>query len=248
MRGFCLRAASLTLHFRNLRRYREQYAGSASFSRYKGHWQRSASEDTVMKKLFSGMCATALAAAFAVSSVVPVNAAPIFVPRAQAIQSQSDVIQIQDGFRFKKRLRRGGRNWNGNNFNRNWNGNNFRRNWNGNNFGNYRNFRRSGNFAAVRRGGNYGWYNGYRGYRVLTARLPLQTVSGSRQGRSSRARSSAARSPTATTIPGMPAAALTSSGATTASGLTARRTTPGSPITGRAGSAISPYGGGYYRY
>ena len=104
-----------------------------------------------MKKLFSGMCATALAAAFAVSSVVPVNAAPIFVPRAQAIQSQSDVIQIQDGFRFKKRLRRGGRNWNGDNFRRGGN--------------NFRNFRRSGNFAAVRRGGNYGWYNGHRGYR-----------------------------------------------------------------------------------
>ena len=108
-----------------------------------------------MRKLLSGICATALAAAFAVSSVVPVNAAPIFAPRAQAVQPQSDVIQIQDGFNYIMRLWRGNRNWNGNNFNRNWSGNNF---------GNYRNFRRGGNYAAVRRGGNYGWYNGYRGY------------------------------------------------------------------------------------
>ena len=110
-----------------------------------------------MRKLLSGICATALAAAFAVSSVVPVNAAPIFVPRVQAVQPQADVIQIQisDRFNYRKRLWRGNRNWNGNNFNRNWNGNNF---------GNYRNFRRGGNYAAVRRGGNYGWYNGYRGY------------------------------------------------------------------------------------
>ena len=116
-----------------------------------------------MKKFLSSLCATAIAVAVAAASVVPVNAAPIFVPRAQALQSeagQSNVIQVQDGFRYKKRMRRGNNNWNGNNFRRNnWNGNNFRRNnWNNNNF------RRSGNYAAVRRGGNYGWYNGYRGY------------------------------------------------------------------------------------
>lgn len=96
-----------------------------------------------MRKLLSSLCATAITAAVAATSVVPVNAAPIFVPRAQALPSEagrSDVIQIQDGFRYKKRLRRGN-NWNGN-----WNNND---NWSNNNF---------------RRSGNYGWYNGHRGY------------------------------------------------------------------------------------
>ena len=89
-----------------------------------------------MKKFISGMCATALAATFAVTSIVPVNAAPIFVPRAKAVQDEAgraDVIQVQDGFRYKRR------NWN--NTNNNWNRNNFHRS------------------------GNYGWYNGHRGYR-----------------------------------------------------------------------------------
>ena len=120
-----------------------------------------------MKKFLSSLCATAIAAAVAATSVVPVNAAPIFVPRASTVQSEagrSDVIQVQDGFRYKKRFRRGNSNWNGN-----WNNNNFRRNnWNNNNFRrnnwNSNNFRRSGNYASIRRGGNYGWYNGYRGY------------------------------------------------------------------------------------
>ena len=90
-----------------------------------------------MKNFLSSLFATVIAAAVAATSAVPVNAAPIFVPKAQAIQSdagQSNVIQVQDGFRYKKRLRRGN----------NWNGD-----WNNNN---------------VRRSGNYGWYKGHRGY------------------------------------------------------------------------------------
>lgn len=93
-----------------------------------------------MKRLLSGICATAVAATVALSSAVPANAAPIFVPKAQTLESQagqSDVIHVQD-IRIKKR------NWNGNG---NWNGN---QNWNGNN-----NFRRDGKYA---------WYNGKRGY------------------------------------------------------------------------------------
>lgn len=46
-----------------------------------------------MKKFLSGLCATTLAASFALASVVPVNAAPIFVPKAPV--AQSDVIQVQ---------------------------------------------------------------------------------------------------------------------------------------------------------
>jgi hypothetical protein len=119
-----------------------------------------------MKKFLSGFCATALAASFAVSSVVPVNAAPVFVPKIQS--AQSDVIQVQgdgrfDGERWLRNYRGGGENWNRGNFRRNWNGNNFRRNnWrNGNNWrGN--NWRYGNNW---RRGNDYGWYNGHRGYR-----------------------------------------------------------------------------------
>ncbi|UVK36551.1 BA14K family protein [Mesorhizobium sp. AR10] len=46
---------------------------------------------------FQSGIATALVATFALSSPVPVEAAPIFVPRAQG--AQSDVIQVRDGYR-----------------------------------------------------------------------------------------------------------------------------------------------------
>lgn len=46
-------------------------------------------------QFLSGICAAALAATFALSVSSPVNAAPVFVPKAQAVQS--DVIQVQDG-------------------------------------------------------------------------------------------------------------------------------------------------------
>lgn len=52
-----------------------------------------------MKKFLSGLCATTLAASFALASVMPVNAAPIFVPKAPV--AQSDVVQVQE-----RRLRR----------------------------------------------------------------------------------------------------------------------------------------------
>jgi hypothetical protein len=52
------------------------------------------SEDAIMRFL-SGI-ATALVTTFALMSTVPVDAAPIFVPRAQG--AQSDVIQVRDGW------------------------------------------------------------------------------------------------------------------------------------------------------
>jgi hypothetical protein len=52
------------------------------------------SEGSIMKFL-PGICATALAATFALPVSSPVNAAPVFVPQAQAVQSQ--VIQVKDG-------------------------------------------------------------------------------------------------------------------------------------------------------
>src|SRR5688572_17317123 len=42
-----------------------------------------------------GICATALAATFALSVSSPVNAAPVFVPKAPAVQSH--IIQVKDG-------------------------------------------------------------------------------------------------------------------------------------------------------
>lgn len=88
-------------------------------------------------KLLNGICAAGLAATFAVTGLAPANAAPTFVP--QTTTTQSDVVQIQDGARWKK-----SGNWNGN---KNWNGNNNRNgNWNGGN-------------------NKSGWYNGHRGYR-----------------------------------------------------------------------------------
>ena len=67
-------------------------------------------------RLLPGIYASALTAAVALTSTFPVNAAPIFVPRAQA--AQTDVIQIQDGARWRRNFRRGGHNWNRNNFRR----------------------------------------------------------------------------------------------------------------------------------
>ncbi|WP_353641650.1 BA14K family protein [Mesorhizobium sp. WSM2239] len=101
-----------------------------------------------MRKLLSGLCATTLAASFAIASAVPVNAAPVFVPQAPV--AQSDVIQVQSRGRevmqerkwrklrrdFRREARRDRRD--------------------------RREFRR-----AFRRDRNdrYGWYRGHRGYR-----------------------------------------------------------------------------------
>jgi hypothetical protein len=54
----------------------------------------SVSEDAIMR-ILPGI-ATSLVATFALTSTVPVYAAPVFVPRAQ--RAQSDAIQIRDGW------------------------------------------------------------------------------------------------------------------------------------------------------
>ena len=48
-----------------------------------------------MKKLQAGLTAATLAAAFAATSIMPADAAPIFLPRN--VTAQSDVIQVRDG-------------------------------------------------------------------------------------------------------------------------------------------------------
>ena len=45
-----------------------------------------------MNKLLSGLMATTLAASFAIASVVPLNAAPVYVPKSE--QVQTDVQQV----------------------------------------------------------------------------------------------------------------------------------------------------------
>ena len=52
-----------------------------------------------MKKLISGLCAGGLAATFALTSI-PSTAAPTFV--APTASAQSDVVQIQDGMKWRK--------------------------------------------------------------------------------------------------------------------------------------------------
>lgn len=58
-----------------------------------------------MKKLMSGLLATTLAASFAFASMVPANAAPIFVPNTEAAQSDMQTVQYK--------TRRIGRHYNG---------------------------------------------------------------------------------------------------------------------------------------
>ena len=55
-------------------------------------------------QLLPGICAIALVATF----TLPANAAPIFLPKAQAIQPASDVLNIRDGARWHRNYRRGG--------------------------------------------------------------------------------------------------------------------------------------------
>ena len=91
-----------------------------------------------MKKFMSGMCATALAATFAVTSILPATAAPVFVPKA-ATADTTDVIQVHDGVKWKKRG-----------------------SWNEPSFSNERinrNIRRSNNWNN-----DYSWYKGHRGF------------------------------------------------------------------------------------
>jgi hypothetical protein len=48
-----------------------------------------------MKKLMSGLLATTLAASFAFATIMPVEAAPVFVPRTEAAQSDVQPVQYQ---------------------------------------------------------------------------------------------------------------------------------------------------------
>jgi hypothetical protein len=108
---------------------------------YKGH--RSIEyEDKMMKKFLSGIFASALAATFTISGIAPINAAPVFIPKAQA--AQTDVIKVgESDYRLLRRqqLRFGDRR-------------DLRID--------RRDFRRDR--SNFRRDGRYAWYNGHRGY------------------------------------------------------------------------------------
>ncbi|MCX7304433.1 MAG: BA14K family protein [Hyphomicrobiales bacterium] len=90
-----------------------------------------------MKKMFSALCATALAASIGLSGSLPASAAPLAMPQA-APAAQSDVVQVDTVWRKKN-------GWNGNrNVYRNNNNWNNKKQWNN--------------------GPKYGWYHGHRGY------------------------------------------------------------------------------------
>ena len=59
-----------------------------------------------MKKLLSGLLATTLAASFAIASVVPVNATPVFVPKADTAQTDVQNVQYQPWRRMNRMDRR----------------------------------------------------------------------------------------------------------------------------------------------
>ncbi|BCH25101.1 BA14K family protein [Mesorhizobium sp. L-8-3] len=118
-----------------------------------------------MRKLLSGLCASLLAASFALSSAVPLNAAPTFAPKNPAAViggQQGDIQYVRD--------RRGGRNYGGR-----WAG---RGPWGGTDMPYYNRGRGGPRYDGWRgrgwrgdrywRGGggrNWAYYNGYRGYR-----------------------------------------------------------------------------------
>ena len=56
-----------------------------------------------MKKLLSGLCATAISMSFAMAPVVPANAAPVYVP--PAVQASSDLVEVQSRHRADRRDR-----------------------------------------------------------------------------------------------------------------------------------------------
>lgn len=101
-----------------------------------------------MRKILSGFCASALAVTFAVSSAVPLNAAPIVVPKAH---STTDVQLVQQGSpEWKRRINRMQRA--------------DRRDFRQNLRQDRRDFRQDRRqLRRVQRRGGY--YNGYRGYR-----------------------------------------------------------------------------------
>jgi hypothetical protein len=93
-------------------------------------------KELTMKKFMSGLLATTLAASFAFASMVPVNAAPIFVPRTEAAQTDVQTVQYQP------RRKVMGRHYNRVD----------------------RRLDRQADARFYRRGG-VGYYNGHRGYR-----------------------------------------------------------------------------------
>jgi hypothetical protein len=108
-----------------------------------------------MKKFLSSLCAAALAAAMAGTSLVPANAAP-FVP--SVAPASTNVIQVQEGgVPLSRAQRRDQRNWGG--------GPDFRRDFRRGG----REIRRGDFRRDFRRGGFYrdgrsAFYNGHRGY------------------------------------------------------------------------------------
>ncbi|MER2536914.1 MAG: BA14K family protein [Rhizobiaceae bacterium] len=111
-----------------------------------------------MRKILSTLFASALTASFAVSSVVPLNAAPLVVPEARiaAPAAQPDVVQIQDRGDMRWMRKMGPRH-----------GNSGPRPV-------IRDSRRGDMKRVVRRDfdrrhfqhrGDYAWYKGHRGYR-----------------------------------------------------------------------------------
>jgi signal peptidase I len=93
-----------------------------------------------MKRLLSGICASALAAAVALTGILPAQAGPTFVPKMA--QASSDVQTVQDGPRWKKRK-----------YNRH-----SKHGWDGPRHSDH------GPRHFVRRGDNY-YFNGHRGYK-----------------------------------------------------------------------------------
>ena len=86
-------------------------------------------EVSIMKKFLSTLCATALTASLAATSVLPASAAPVFVPKAPAVHS--DMIQIKN--KWKKRYGNNynyrGKNWNGNGHNNHHHGGDNNNDW-----------------------------------------------------------------------------------------------------------------------
>jgi hypothetical protein len=91
----------------------------------------------MMKKLLSGLMATTLAASFAIASAMPLNAAPMFVPKSE--QMRTDVEKVQYGPEWRRVNR-----------NRDWRRAN--------------RYDRRAEARFYRRGG-IGYYRGHRGYR-----------------------------------------------------------------------------------
>ncbi|WP_442578017.1 BA14K family protein [Mesorhizobium sp. ASY16-5R] len=110
-----------------------------------------------MKKFLSGLCASALAFSVTVVGLVPAEAAQVYVPKA-AVQSHSDVIQVQSNSerrKFRREGRRDRREWRHDNRRdrREWRRDNRRDRWD------RREWRRE-----ARRDHRRGYYRGYRGY------------------------------------------------------------------------------------